>query len=62
MLTDREKALIQEFCKGRSCSQIAKELILSEHTVQTHRKNIQRKLNVHSIYSIVSFAYKNNLA
>jgi DNA-binding NarL/FixJ family response regulator len=60
-LTKREREIIKYFCKGLSCKQISKELIISFHTVDSHRKNIEKKLNVNSISSVVHFAHENNL-
>lgn len=61
-LTKREKEIVRLFCKGLSCSQISRELFISFHTVDSHRKNIEKKLNVKNIPSIVRFAYENNIA
>ena len=60
-LTKREREIVNLFCKGLSCSQISEELFISFHTVDSHRKNIEKKLNVKNIPSIVRFAYENNL-
>lgn len=60
-LTKREIEIINLFCKGMSCTQISKELYISFHTVDSHRKNIEKKLKVNNIPSIVRFAYENNL-
>ncbi len=60
-LTKREREIVHLFCKGLSCSQISKKLFISFHTVDSHRKNIEKKINVKNIPSIVRFAYENNL-
>lgn len=60
-LTKREKEIVHLFCKGYSCSEISKELYISFHTVDSHRKNIEKKLKVKNIPSIVRYAYENNL-
>lgn len=61
-LTKREKQIVSLFCKGLSCLQISKELFISFHTVDSHRKNIEKKLRVKNIPSIVRYAYENNLS
>lgn len=60
-LTKRERQIIKYFCKGLSCKEIGKELTISFHTVDSHRKNIEKKLKVNSISSVVRFAHENNL-
>jgi DNA-binding NarL/FixJ family response regulator len=41
--------------------QIADQLFISERTVETHRKNIFRKTNIHSAVGLVEFARKRKL-
>ncbi|MBL7872228.1 MAG: response regulator transcription factor [Cyclobacteriaceae bacterium] len=60
-LTRRELELIQHFAKGKLSQQIADELFLSAHTVDTHRKNILRKLKLSSLVELVNFAHENKL-
>lgn len=45
-LTKREVEVIQMVCKGYNSNEIADKLFLSSFTVQTHRRNIFRKLNI----------------
>ncbi len=45
-LTKREAEVIQMVCKGYNSKEIADKLFLSSFTVQTHRRNIFRKLNI----------------
>lgn len=47
-LTKRELEIAQLIAKGKKNKEIAEELIVSPHTVHTHRKNILKKLNVSS--------------
>lgn len=42
-LTRREVEILSLIAKGYSCAEIAKQFVLSDHTVRAHRKNIQRK-------------------
>jgi DNA-binding NarL/FixJ family response regulator len=60
-LTRREVDIIRLVCRELSSKQIAAELHLSEFTVNTHRKNIQRKLNVKNVAGLVSFAREHQL-
>ena len=57
-LSEREKDVLVQVVKGLSNKEIADVLCISTHTVISHRKNISRKLNIHSsagltIYAIV---------
>ena len=47
--------------EGRSTKEVATALGLSVKTAETHRSNIMRKLNVHSISELVLFAVRNNI-
>ena len=58
-LSEREKDVLVQVVRGLSNKEIADVLCISTHTVITHRKNIARKLNIHStagltIYAIVA--------
>ena len=48
-LTNREKEVLKRLCNGMSSKDVAKELFISPHTVESHRKNIMKKLNTHNI-------------
>ena len=60
-LGNREIEIIQLLCEGHNSQQIADLLFISDHTVKTHRKNILRKLNLHSTAQLVQFAISNQL-
>lgn len=60
-LSQRELEVIRLIVKGLTSDDIAAQLFISKHTVQSHRKNILRKLSLHSKAEIVKFAYENNL-
>ena len=60
-LTERETEVIQLIANGVSTRQIAKKLYLSERTVETHRKNIYRKLGVHTNVELTLFARSNRI-
>jgi DNA-binding CsgD family transcriptional regulator len=53
-LTKREIQLLQMFRDGKTSNDCAKELYLSYFTVETHRKNIHRKLGTHKIMNAVN--------
>jgi len=60
-VTDREIDIIRCITEGLSNKQIADQLFLSTHTVNTHRKNIMNKLGVNNTAGVVMYAVKNNL-
>jgi DNA-binding NarL/FixJ family response regulator len=60
-LTKREVDIIRLICSELSTKQIASQLFLSEFTVNTHRKNIFRKLNVKNVAGLMNFAKDNQL-
>ena len=60
-LSDREIDILVQVVKGLSNKEIADVLFISPHTVITHRKNITRKLNIHSTAGLTIYAIVNNL-
>lgn len=60
-LSAREKEIIQHLCNGLTNNQIATKLHISHKTVENHRTNIMRKLEVHNIVELVRFSIKNGL-
>jgi len=54
-LTKREKELIQHIKKGLTNQDIANTLCLSVYTIETHRKNIMRKLKLKSPIALMKF-------
>lgn len=59
LITKREKEIIQLIKAGDNTALIAKKLFISKYTVDTHRKNILRKLQLSSIKELIAFAYEN---
>lgn len=60
-LTAREREITQLLAEGMSSKEAASALNLSTKTVETHRSNIMRKLNLHSIRDLVVYAIKNKI-
>lgn len=60
-LSERENEIIVLIAEGLTNGQIAENLFLSNHTINTHRKNIMSKLGVKNTAGIVMFAVKTNL-
>jgi len=60
-LSEREKDVLIQVVKGLSNKEIADVLCISTHTVISHRKNIARKLKIHSTAGLTIYAIVNNL-
>jgi DNA-binding NarL/FixJ family response regulator len=60
-LTPREFEVIQLLAEGKSSKEVACLLNLSTKTAETHRSNIMRKLDIHSIRDLVVYAVKNDI-
>jgi DNA-binding NarL/FixJ family response regulator len=61
LLSERENEIIVFIAEGQTNAQIAEILFLSNHTINTHRKNIMAKLGVKNTAGIVMYAVKTNL-
>ena len=61
VLSSREKEIITCVVKGMTNKEIADALYLSAHTVITHRRNIARKLQIHSPAGLTIYAIVNKL-
>lgn len=60
-LSERERDVLIQVVNGLSNKEIADKLFISIHTVMTHRKNITRKLNIHSTAGLTIYAIVNKL-
>ncbi len=60
-ITSREKQIVTYFANGFKTREIAEMLGLSFHTVNNHRKNILRKLELKNLAALVNFAVENGL-
>ncbi len=61
ILSERENQIIILIAEGLTNGQIAEQLFLSNHTINTHRKNIMGKLGVKNTAGIVMYAVKTDL-
>lgn len=53
-LTDREREVLNLTLSGSTSKEIARELTISPRTVETHRKNILQKLEIHTVKDLLS--------
>ena len=60
-LSEREQDVLIQLVKGLSNKEIADVLCISTHTVISHRKNIARKLNIHSTAGLTIYAIVHKL-
>ena len=60
-LTPREREVVQMIAEGKSSKEVASALSISEGTAETHRTNLMRKLDIHSVSEIVRYAIRNNI-
>ena len=61
LLTEREREIIQLVAEGNSTKEIAVKLKISAKTVDNHRTNLMRKLNIHDVASLTRHALKGGL-
>lgn len=60
-LTDREREILQLIAEGKTAAQIAEDLHISPHTVQSHRDNIMTKLDLHNRAALIRYAIRRGL-
>jgi DNA-binding NarL/FixJ family response regulator len=60
-LTPREREIVQLLAEGKSSKEVAVTLGISVKTAETHRANIMRKLELHSVSEVVRYAVKNQI-
>ena len=61
-LSAREKDIIALIIKGETEQIISESLFISKHTVHSHRKNIFKKLGLHSNAEVIRYFIENNLS
>lgn len=60
-LSEREKEIVRAIVRGGNNKEVADRLFISVHTVLTHRKNIFRKLGIHSVSGLTIYAIARGL-
>jgi len=60
-LTSREQEILALLAEGCTNDEIANKLVISIHTVERHRENVMRKLNLHSRSELVKYAIRKGL-
>jgi DNA-binding NarL/FixJ family response regulator len=60
-LTSREREIVQLLAEGKSSKEVASSLGISVKTAETHRANIMRKLDLHSVSEVVRYAVRNQI-
>jgi DNA-binding NarL/FixJ family response regulator len=60
-ITGREREVVQLLAEGKSSQEIANILGITFKTAETHRQNLMRKLNCHSVTEIVRYAIRNHI-
>jgi DNA-binding NarL/FixJ family response regulator len=61
VLTPREREVIQLVAEGKTTKEIATALNLSVKTAETHRTNLMRKLDLHSVADLTLYAVRNGI-
>ncbi|MEN8189104.1 MAG: response regulator transcription factor [Thermodesulfobacteriota bacterium] len=61
LLTRRETEILQLVAEGLTNAEIAERLYISPSTVDTHRKNIMTKLDIHSVAGLVKYAIRHKI-
>jgi DNA-binding NarL/FixJ family response regulator len=61
VLTPREREVIQLVAEGKITKELATALCLSVKTAETHRTNLMRKLNLHSVADITLYAVRHGI-
>jgi two-component system response regulator NreC len=61
VLTDREREVLQLIAEGQSTKRIALKLHISAKTVETHRRQIMNKLDMHTVAELTKYAIRKGL-
>lgn len=61
VLTAREREVIQLLAEGKTSKEVAVTLNLSVKTAETHRTNLMRKLDLHSVADLTRYAVRNGI-
>ncbi len=60
-LGHREREVLQLLAEGLRSAEIAGRMVIAESTVETHRRNIMRKLDLHSVADLTKYAIRSGL-
>jgi DNA-binding NarL/FixJ family response regulator len=60
-LTGRQREIVQLLAEGKSSKEVAVALNISVKTAETHRSNVMRRLELHSVTELVRYAVKNQI-
>jgi DNA-binding NarL/FixJ family response regulator len=60
-ITPRQREVVQLIAEGKSNREIGIILDITEKTAETHRANVMRRLNLHSVSDIVRYAVRNDV-
>jgi two-component system response regulator NreC len=60
-LTPREREVLQLLAEGRTTKRIAAQLNVSVKTVETHRRQVMEKLDIHSVAELTKYAVREGL-
>lgn len=60
-LTQTEVEILKAIAQGKTTKEIANERFSSVHTINTHRKNIFRKIGVNSAHEAIKYAFRSGL-
>jgi len=61
-LTKRETEILKLICQEYTSSEMSEQLFISTNTVETHRKNLLRKVGVKNTAGLVKYALKNKIS
>jgi DNA-binding NarL/FixJ family response regulator len=60
-LTPRQREIVQLLAEGKSSKEVAMDLGVSIKTAETHRANIMKRLDCHSVSELVRYAVRNHI-
>jgi two-component system NarL family response regulator len=60
-LSGREREVLQLLAEGLSSPEIGQRLFIATSTVETHRRNIMRRLGIHSVADLTKYAIREGL-
>ena len=61
VLTEREREVLQLLTEGKNVKEVAHLLNLSGKTIESHKANIMRKLNIFNIAELTKYAIKEGI-